>query len=169
MTGRILIVDDNRDNLYLLENLLKAHGFDVISVKNGKDALEKARLNPPDLIISDILMPVMDGYALCTECKSNDTLKSIPFVFYTATYTEPKDEAFALSLGAERFLLKPQEPSALMKIIKEILEETREAKQAATKPLGEEMEFFRQHNEILFKKIEKKMQDLETTNRQLQQ
>jgi len=169
MTGRILIVDDNRDNLYLLENLLKAHDFDVISVNNGKDALEKARLNPPDLIISDILMPVMDGYALCMECKSNDTLKSIPFVFYTATYTEPKDEAFALSLGAERFLLKPQEPSSLMKIIKEILEENPETKQAATKPLGEEMVFFRQHNEILFKKIEKKMQDLETTNRQLQQ
>jgi PAS domain S-box-containing protein len=169
MTGRILIVDDNRDNLYLLENLLKAHRFDVISSKNGKDALEKARLNPPDLIISDILMPVMDGYTLCMECKSNDTLKPIPFVFYTATYTEPKDEAFALSLGAERFLIKPQEPSALIKIIKEILEGNRTVKQAGSKPLGEEMEFFRQHNEILFKKIEKKMQDLETTNRQLRQ
>ena len=168
MTGHILIVDDNKDNLSVLESVLKAQGFDVILAENGKDALEKALLNPPDLIVSDILMPVMDGYALCMECKSNDILKSIPFVFYTATYTDAKDEAFALNLGAQWFLSKPQEPSVLIKIIQEILENSRAAKQSGGKPLGEEMEFFRKYNEILFKKLEKKMQDLEATNQHLQ-
>ncbi len=167
MIKKVLIVDDNSTNLYMLETLLKGYGFEVTSAENGKDALDKARLNPPDLIVTDILMPVMDGYALCREWKSDDTLKHIPLVFYTATYTEPKDEEFALSLGADRFIIKPQEPDILMNILKEVLEEKYTARQAVTKPLGEEMEFFRQHNEILFKKLEKKMSDLEIANQKL--
>ncbi|MDP3285788.1 MAG: response regulator, partial [Desulfobacterales bacterium] len=157
MITRVLIVDDNSTNLYMLESLLKGHGIEVTSAENGKDALDKARLNPPDLIVSDILMPVMDGYTLCREWKSDERLRHIPFVFYTATYTEPKDETFALSLGAERFILKPQEPDIFMNIIKKVLKEEYTVKQVETKPLGEEMEFFRRHNEVLFKKLEKKM------------
>ena len=75
-----------------------------------KEALDKAYADPPDLIVSDILMPVMDGYALCRQWKSDDQLKHIPLVFYTATYTEHRDEVFALKLGADRFVLKPQGP-----------------------------------------------------------
>ncbi len=164
---KVLIVDDNSTNLYMLESLLKGYGLEVISAENGKEALEKARADPPDLIVSDILMPVMDGYALCRQWKSDDTLKHIPFVFYTATYTGSKNEDFALSLGADRFILKPQEPDILMNILKEVLEENYVVKQVATKPLGEEMEFFRQYNEILFKKLEKKMLDLEIANQEL--
>jgi PAS domain S-box-containing protein len=167
MTKRVLIVDDNSTNLYMLESLLKGHGMEVISAENGKEALDKARLSPPDLIISDILMPVMDGYTLCREWKSDERLKHIPFVLYTATYTEPKDEDFAVSLGADRFILKPQEPDILMNILKEVLADDYTVKQVAPKPLGEEMEFFRQHNEILFNKLEKKMLDLEIANREL--
>jgi len=167
MITRVLIVDDNSANLYLLECLLKGHGIEVTSAENGKEALEKARLNPPNLIVSDILMPVMDGYTLCREWKSDEQLKHIPFVFYTATYTEPKDETFALSLGAERFIIKPQDLDIFMNIIKEVLEKNYAVKQTGTKPLGEEMEFFRQHNEILFKKLEKKMLDLEIANKEL--
>ena len=167
MATCVLIVDDNHDNLCLLESVLKAYDYEVTMAENGKDALAKARFNPPDLIVSDILMPVMDGYALCHLWKSDETIKQIPFVFYTATYTDPKDEAFALSLGAERFVLKPQEPGKLIKIIKEVLEENHQAKQVAAHPLGEEMEFLRQHNESLFKKLEKKMQDLDAANQEL--
>jgi len=167
MITRVLIVDDNSTNLYMLESLLKGYGLEVTSAENGKDALNKARLNPPDLIVSDILMPVMDGYTLCRQWKSDEQLKHIPFVFYTATYTEPKDEAFALSLGAERFILKPQEPDICIKILKEVLEKNDAVKRAETKPLGEEMEFFRRHNEVLFKKLEKKMVDLETANKEI--
>lgn len=169
MSTHILIVDDNTTSLYMLETLLTGHGFEVTSAENGRDALEKARLAPPDLIVTDILMPVMDGYALCREWKSDDALKRIPLIFYTATYTDPKDEAFALSLGADRFILKPQEPEVLISILREVLQQAGTEKNPDTKPLGEEMEFFRQHNEILFKKLEKKMADLETVNRQLRE
>jgi PAS domain S-box-containing protein len=163
----VLIVDDNSTNLYMLETLLKGYGYEVTSAENGKDALDKARLNPPDLIVTDILMPVMDGYALCRQWKSDDTLKHIPLVFYTATYTGSKNEEFALGLGAERFIIKPQEPEVLMNILKEVLAENYEVKQVATKPLEDEMEFFRQYNEILFSKLEKKMSDLEIANQKL--
>ena len=167
MKKRVLIVDDSTTNLYMLETILKGYGFEVISAENGKEALEKAYLNPPDLIVTDILMPVMDGYALCRRWRSDDTLKHIPLVFYTATYTGSKNEDFALGLGADRFILKPQEPDILMNILKEVLEESYVAKQVAAKPLEEEMEVFRQYNEILFKKLEKKMLDLEIANQEL--
>ncbi len=169
MKKRILIVDDNPNNLYMLECLLKGYQHEVIAAGNGRDALEKALVHPPNLIITDILMPVMDGYELCRRWKEEERLKHIPFVFYTATYTEKKDEEFALSLGADRFLVKPQDPDDFMMAIKEVLAEDYAARQTAAKPLGEDMEFFRQHNEALFKKLEKKMLELEDANRKLRE
>jgi len=167
MKKKILIVDDNSANLYLMQSLLEGEGFDVRSAENGQAALDIAHTDPPDMIVSDILMPVMDGYTLCRQCKEDEQLRQIPFMFYTATYTEPKDEKFALSLGADRFVLKPQEPETLIRMLKEIWEERSTAKPVAPKPLGEELEFFRQYNEVLFRKLEKKMLDLETANRKL--
>jgi len=82
----------------MLNALLQGHTFEVEMALNGKEALGKARTSPPDLIVTDILMPVMDGYSLCREWKKDSELKKIPFIFYTATYTDPKDEEFALSL-----------------------------------------------------------------------
>jgi PAS domain S-box-containing protein len=167
MMKKILIVDDNSTNLYLLKSLLEGEGFDVIAAENGQAALDSAHADPPDLIVSDILMPVMDGYLFCRQCKEDERLRQIPFVFYTATYTEPKDEKFALSLGADRFVLKPQEPETMIRILQEVWEERSAAGPAAPKPFGEEMEFFRQYNEVLFRKLEKKMLDLETANQKL--
>ncbi len=167
MTKKVLIVDDNITNLYMLKSLLEGEGFAVSEAENGREALDRVHADPPDLIVSDILMPVMDGYTLCRQCKSDDQLKNIPFVFYTATYTEPKDEKFALSLGADRFILKPQEPENLIKVLQEFFDEKYTVKRPLPKPLGEEMEFFRGHNEILFKKLEKKMLDLEISNHEL--
>jgi PAS domain S-box-containing protein len=165
---KILIVDDNSDNIYMLESLLKAYNMDVVTAQNGKEALEKAHANPPDLIVADILMPVMDGYTLCKKWKADKKLKSIPFIFYTATYTDPKDEKFALSLGAERFIIKPQEPETLINILKDVIDKELVIKSSATRPLGTEMEFFRQYNDVLFRKLEKKMLDLSLANQKLE-
>jgi len=134
--ARVLIADDNSQNLYLLESILKAYGHGVTCARNGAEALELARQSRPDLIITDIFMPVMDGFALCMQWKADETLKDIPLIFYTATYTDPKDEQFARSLGAERFLLKPQEPEALAEVVRQVLD--RGAEGAVGEPSADE-------------------------------
>ncbi|MBU0661612.1 response regulator, partial [Patescibacteria group bacterium] len=99
---KILIVDDNEDVRMILKKTLESNGYSVKDASNGKEALKAAKESPPDIIISDILMPVMDGFQLCREMKADEILKKIPFVFYTATYTDEKDEELALKLGADR-------------------------------------------------------------------
>jgi PAS domain S-box-containing protein len=155
---RALIVDDIKENLYLLEALLKAYGFITVTANNGAEALGLALKDPPDIIISDILMPVMDGYTLCHEWKKEDTLKNIPFVFYTATYTHPKDEEFALNLGADKFIIKPQEPEDFMKIIEQVLSEFRNGKIQTSPTLDStEISMLKEYNETLIRKMEDRM------------
>lgn len=155
---RALIVDDIKENLYLLESLLKAYGFNTATATNGAEALGLALKDPPDIIISDILMPVMDGYTLCHEWKKEETLKNIPFVFYTATYTHPKDEEFALSLGADKFIIKPQEPEIFMKLIGQVLSEFRNGVIQTSPTLeSSEITMLKEYNETLIRKMEYRM------------
>lgn len=162
-----LIVDDEEQNRYLLEILLKSHGYQAVTAKNGQDALQKACANPPDLIISDIMMPLMDGFEFCRECKLNKSLKDIPFVFYTAHYTEDKDEKLALAVGADQFIVKPQDPIMFLELIKEALF-YHHKKQELVKPELDQEEYLTAHRERLVKNLEKKMTELEQLNRALQ-
>lgn len=165
----VLVVDDNAQNLYLLEVLLKGNGFEVGTAMDGAEALSIARADPPDIIITDILMPVMDGFSLCREWRADERLKSIPFIFYTATYTEPKDEEFALSLGADRFVIKPQDPEVLLQVVNDVLSESKLiAIGPAEANIGEDA-FFKQYNETLFHKLEQKIAELERNQARLQQ
>ena len=158
----IVIVDDKNENLYFLEQLLKGSGYEVSTALNGKQALEKLNAHPFDLIISDILMPVMDGFELCRRVKKDDRLRAIPFIFYTATYTEKKDEEFALSLGASKFLIKPQDPEVFLKIIKDVIEDAKAGKiLPKSAPSTDEKEIFKLYNERLVNKLEKKILELE--------
>jgi len=159
---KLLIVDDIEQNIYMLKILLEGHGYQVVSATNGAQALEMVLSDLPDAIISDILMPVMDGFTLCRKIKSDDRLKAIPFIFYTATYTEPKDEKLALSLGAERFMVKPMDPDAFIQIIKDVIRDTAANAVASAKPEPtEDSEVFKLYSERLVNKLEKKMLDLE--------
>ncbi len=73
----------------------------MVTAKDGVEALSRLKEESIDIIVSDILMPRMNGFQLCRECKKDHSLKRIPFIFYTATYIDKKDEEFALGLGAE--------------------------------------------------------------------
>jgi len=159
---KTLIVDDKAENLYLLERLLKKSGHEVVTAKNGKEALGKMREDDFGLVISDILMPVMDGFQLCLEVRADDRLKDVTFVFYTATYTDKKDEELALKMGADKFIRKPMEPAQFMEIIQEMMQHTDQLKGEHTKPdLEEEREDLKLYSERLVNKLEKKMFQLE--------
>jgi len=124
--SNILIVEDHAESRYLLERLLSSKGHHVIAAENGEEALRIARQDPPGIIISDIMMPVMNGFKLCRKIKSDPGLRHIPFIFYTATFIEKKDEELAMSLGASRFVVKPTEGEAFLQILDDVLKEHRE-------------------------------------------
>jgi signal transduction histidine kinase/FixJ family two-component response regulator len=169
--SRILVVDDKEENLYLLRALLQGHGHLAILARNGAEALARAGEEAPDLVISDILMPVMDGFSLCRRWKGADSpFRQVPFVFYTATYTEPKDEQLALSLGADRFIVKPAEPARFIQMITEILEDHGTGRLRVPDRSPEpEAQYLREYSEVLVHKLEDKLVELERANRTLQE
>ncbi|MCX7725494.1 MAG: response regulator, partial [Chitinispirillaceae bacterium] len=162
MTQRILIVDDKEQDRYMLQVMLTAAGYKVDAAPDGAKALAIAKQNPPSLIISDVLMPVMDGFTLCREWHKDPLLSSIPFVFYTATYTDPRDEDFALNLGADRFIVKPISPTTFLEIIKDLLTKYSELKDKKKVPsrdnLQDEGIFFKKYSEVLIRKLEDKLE-----------
>ena len=158
---KVLIVDDREEGRYLLQTLLLGNGYEVDTAVNGVDALEKIRTGSFQLIISDILMPVMDGFQFCSEVKSDQELRHIPFIFYTATYTSPKDKAFAKKIGASRFIVKPCEPEKLIEAIQDATI-TADNQNIDLKPAPlQEKEMLKLYNERLVKKLEQKTLQLE--------
>jgi signal transduction histidine kinase len=165
---KILSVDDKAENLYMLEALLRGHGHQVDSASNGIDALHLTERNDYDLIISDILMPRMDGFQLCRELKRCDKTRLIPFIFYTATYTDSKDASFGMSLGADRFIVKPIEPDVFMKTIEDVFKQGSAIATDINETPESESVYLKEYNARLITKLEKKMLDLDQTNRALE-
>ena len=165
---KILIVEDNEDSRIYLETLLAANGYQVESAENGKIALALAKRQEPSLIISDILMPEMDGYALCRAVKSDEKLRRIPFVFYTATYTDPKDEKLAMDIGASRFLVKPMEIDPFLMEVKTLLENHEAGKLQVPETLPENgWEFGNAYAGVLARKLDQKVRELDREKQQM--
>ena len=168
--SHVLIVDDKEENLYYLSALLTGHGYGVTSARHGAEALVKARQAPPDIVISDLLMPVMDGYTLLRHWKADAQLKKVPFIVYTATYTEEEDEKLAHSLGADAFILKPAEPEDFLARLREVQVSVAMAVPTLPKePLGDEKDLLEVYNKTLIRKLEEKTLQLEETNQALLQ
>ncbi len=119
---KILIAEDDENSRQLLETVLSGGGYEVVSFDNGLKALSHLQTETVDLIISDILMPEMDGYGFCRAVKQSHNLQKIPFIFYSATYITPQDERFAISLGATKFLIKPMAMEEFVPIIAEVMQ-----------------------------------------------
>lgn len=166
--NRVLVVDDKEENLYYLRALLSGHGWEVESANHGAEALVMARRFPPDLVVSDLLMPVMDGYTLLRHWKLDPCLKDVPFVVYTATYTEAEDERLAMSLGADSFILKPSDPDEFLSRLEEVMSRPDPNHRNETrKPIEDETELLRVYSATLIRKLEEKSLQLEKTNRAL--
>jgi len=156
--NRVLIVDDKSENLYLLGMLMRGHGFEVEEAVHGAEALLKARRNPPTLVVSDLLMPVMDGYSLLKHWKADERLRGIPFVVYTATYTDARDERLAVNLGADAFIVKPAEPEAFMARIHAVLAKAADGSTPAdgtNRPA--EGALSQDYSEVVVRKLEQKI------------
>jgi two-component system cell cycle response regulator len=116
----ILIVEDSSTQAKILQHALEKHGFEVYKSKNGREALEYLNDHTPSIIISDIVMPEMDGYEFCKKIKSDERLKSIPIVLLT-TLSEPEDVIKGLESGADNFMTKPYDEETLIARIHYVL------------------------------------------------
>ncbi|MCJ7433299.1 MAG: response regulator [Anaerolineales bacterium] len=123
--GHILVVEDVPNILELLEVTLRFKGYQVVTARNGQEALEKIKQERPALIITDILMPTMDGYAFVHKLRSDPANLDIPVIFLSATYVTPEDKAFAMSLGATQFIEKPIDTEDFLLTIAELLMQKR--------------------------------------------
>ena len=108
-----LIVEDSAALAKMLSFLFMSRGIEVKTAVNGINALEKIRESPPDIIITDLMMPEMDGFELCKTLKNNDELKHIPLIVVTAVSTE-KGKGDMLALGADDYIQKPFESADLV-------------------------------------------------------
>ena len=121
--GYLLVVEDIPDILRLLDTTLSFKGYRVITACNGEEALEAIQKERPLMIITDILMPKMDGFSLLHRLRINSETRKIPVVFLSATYVAPEDKTFALTIGVTRFIEKPINIEEFMRAIEELLEQ----------------------------------------------
>ncbi len=163
--GPVLVVEDVPNVLELLEVTLRFKGYPVVTARNGQEALECIVRERPAIIITDILMPKMDGYALAHAVRKDPRTRQIPIIFLSATYVTPEDKKFALSLGAVRFLEKPVDTEDFLLTIAEILTMGTPANVPAPMP---ENEFFAGYRERLEQKLRHKSTQISRTERLLQ-
>jgi CheY-like chemotaxis protein len=121
--GPILVVEDVPNILELLDITLRFKGYKVITASNGQEALERIAVQFPALVITDILMPKMDGFSFVQKLRTDSKTMQIPVIFLSATYVTPEDKAFAMSLGASRFIEKPIDTEDFLLTVAELLVE----------------------------------------------
>ncbi|MBI5503436.1 MAG: response regulator [Deltaproteobacteria bacterium] len=158
---KILIVEDQVTNRKLLRVQLEAENLTVVEAGDGAEALEILKGTEIDVVISDILMPNMDGFRLCHEIRRSKPLSHLPFILYTSTYNSPADRDLAETVGADRFITKPAPAAVLVEAIN----------QAMSRSDRQNAEFFLRHDEnyvlerynaVLVRKLEEKNLELES-------
>ena len=124
---RVLVVDDRETLLMAVQNILEIEGYTVLTATDGIQALQVMEETRPDLVVADILMPQMDGYALYEAVRARPEWASIPFIFLTAK-AEREDVSKGKSLGAEDYITKPFDPQDLVLAVRARLEHSGAAK-----------------------------------------
>ena len=150
--GYLLVVEDVPDILTLLNATLKFKGYRVITARNGLEALEQIEKERPALIITDILMPKMDGFSLVHRLRLDPATRNIPVIFLSATYIAPEDKSFALTIGVTRFIEKPVNLETFFPVVDELLAQ----KEAEVSGLLDESSFYEGYRKRLETKMKHK-------------
>ena len=119
---KILVVEDEKSLVEMLKMRLEKEGYSVIASYDGKDGLDKAKKENPDLIILDLMLPVMDGYKVCALLKKDSRYSKIPIIMFTAK-AQDSDRELGLEMGADAYITKPFDAAMLLAKIKELIKE----------------------------------------------
>jgi two-component system alkaline phosphatase synthesis response regulator PhoP len=133
---KILIIEDDRDIVEMVEYNLREEGYATVSALNGEDGVNLARSEQPDLIILDIMLPIVDGFEVCRTLKNNDTTSRIPIIILSAKSQET-DKVVGLELGADDYITKPFSPRELIARIRAIMRRGTEQQQSSVIEKGE--------------------------------
>ena len=167
---RVLLAEDDAIARTALAGGLRGQGYDVELAGDGEEALSRVRQSRPDIVISDVLMPRMDGYSLCRAIKGDPSLHSIPVVFYSATFITPEDRQLAESVGASRILHKNADIKALGSALREVLDEFEHKQlEVPQQPLKSSQEIEKIYESVLTSKLAAKVNELEAEKRALRQ
>jgi signal transduction histidine kinase len=157
---RFLIADDSPANLRLLHAGLESEGHQVFEAINGEEALALLEREPVDAVISDILMPSMDGFRLCREIRSSKKhYSAIPLILYTSTYDSPTDRALADSVGADGYVLKPAPATVLICAVLDVMRKA--PGRHAVRPVTDEHDVRKLYNAALVLKLETRSREVQ--------
>ena len=160
--SHILVVDDNRANREALASLLEIAGHSVSKAPGARQALALARVEPPDLVISDVLMPGMDGYVLARQLRADPATTAIPVIFYTAYFAGQDAQELAQAHGVARVLVKPSDNDLILRSVQEVLDERTQRPAAAPAELGGE------HLRVVVDQLIEKTGTLEAQQRRIE-
>jgi diguanylate cyclase len=167
--AKIAVIDDLAVNRELLVTLLHAFGHQSVEASNGAEALELVRNENPDLVICDILMPVMDGYEFVRHLRADPQIGHIPVIFFTAYYLELEAQQLAQACGVTDILTKPYEPEQIIAVIERVLASTTRADaQVGMVPPPPLPSFEHQHLRLMTDKLSEKVVELQASNKKLE-
>lgn len=158
---RILLAEDNLIARTALAAGLKADGYDLMLAEDGEQALQCARSEHPDFIISDILMPRMDGYSFCQAVRQDSELHDVPLIFYSSTFLDPEDEELARQVGASGFIHKDTDPETFRRRLRELIDAASSLPTGGTWSHNNVLEVEQLHESTLIRKLTKKVEELE--------
>ena len=164
----ILVVDDNATNRKLLRAQLEAEGHAILEAGDGVEALAVLARAPVDAVISDILMPNLDGFGLCHAVRKSGQFGALPFLVYTNTYTSASDRLLAETVGVDRYLTKPVPVSEMLEALAAVKQPGAELLRKAALSPPVDAVVFKQYNVVLVNKLEEKNRELVETLGKLQ-
>jgi signal transduction histidine kinase len=162
--GRVLVIDDRQADRDLLRTVLGSVGHRVLEAPGAEKALELARAERPDLILTDILMPTVNGYELVRQMRADPVLADTPVIFYSANYSEKEARALASACGVSRFLSKPSDPETILSVVSEVVNGATDSSPLSA-PIDQD--FDREHLRVLNDKLHQKVTELEAANGEL--